>query len=81
MRADKSWQGDQSAARPDQNHTPDTVVVYPDRLTKCGETGSDGAKNPSLFKIRSVPHCVLFLVYSVKSNAPVCAKYETTIKN
>lgn len=38
MHADKSWQRDQSAMRPDQNHTPDTVVVYTDKLTKCEET-------------------------------------------
>ena len=36
MRDDKSWQGDQSTMRSDQNHTPDTVVVYPERLMKCG---------------------------------------------
>lgn len=28
MPADKSWWGDQSAAHPDQNHIPDTVVVF-----------------------------------------------------
>lgn len=37
MHADKSWQADQSSARADQNRTPDTVVVYADRLKKHGE--------------------------------------------
>lgn len=68
MRADKSWQRDQSAVRPDQNHTTDTVVVYPDRLTKCGET--DFRQYPG--SLRSTWY--VFLVYyclSVISNALV----------
>lgn len=65
MHADKSWQGDQSSLRPDQNHTPDTVVVYPDRLTKCGETDFRHYQEAPLFKIISITHCVLFLCTTV----------------
>lgn len=49
MPADKSWQGDQSIVHPDQNHTPDTVVVFPDRLGKYGERDSDKEEKASQF--------------------------------
>lgn len=54
MRTDKSWQGDQSPARPDQNPTPDTVVVNP-HLGNSGKEISD-RKKASLFIINSVQH-------------------------
>lgn len=59
MHADKSWQGDQSTVRPDQNHTPDTVVVYPDRLRKCGKTDFRQHPNAFFFKVDSIPLSVL----------------------
>lgn len=59
MHADKSWQGDQSTMCPDQNHTPDTVVVvFPDRLRKCGETDFRQNQKASLCKT-SLPRSVL----------------------
>lgn len=42
MPTDKSWRGDQSAAHSDQNHIPDTVVVFCFLQTDLGNGGGGG---------------------------------------
>lgn len=81
MPADKSWQGDQSAVHPDQNHTPDTAVVFPRQTGEIrGKRFRRRRKGLPVFfcfffKTNSLSHSALST-----QNVPVCAENMEQLK-